>query len=48
MVKYVFLTLDNEVKARFSDLNVLTLRLNGVKVEERSDDLMRFGEDIIK
>ena len=47
MVKSVFLTIDDEVKARFPDLHVLTLRLNGVKVEERRDDLMRFGEEII-
>jgi DNA/RNA-binding domain of Phe-tRNA-synthetase-like protein len=47
MVKSVFLTIDDEVKARFPDLHVLTLRLNEVKVEERRDDLMRFGEEII-
>lgn len=47
MVKSVFLTIVDEVRARFPDLNVLILRLNRVKVEERRDDLMRFGEEII-
>jgi len=42
------LKIDSKLKARFPDLNVLTLRIKGVQVRKRDDELENFKAEVMK
>jgi DNA/RNA-binding domain of Phe-tRNA-synthetase-like protein len=44
----MILNIDQTVKTRFPDLNVLTYHIRNVRVERRNMDLERFGNEIVK